>query len=266
MTEPTIFNQILLWPILNLLVGFYKFFQFFHLPGAFGWAIIGLTIFIRFLLSPLIKPQLESAKKLKELKPKTDELAKKYSKDKIRLQKEQLKLYQEAGINPAAGCLPLILQMPVFLALYNVFWQILGNGNLQKVIQDINQVVYFPFLKIQSLDLSFLGIDLASKPSDWQKLGWWLLLIPLATAGLQWWQTRLMSNVKTQISNVQKEKTDQDDMSEVMQTQMSYLFPLMIGWFAFSFPVGLSLYWNTFTVLGIIQQKKLKIKNDKEKF
>ncbi|MBI5465263.1 YidC/Oxa1 family membrane protein insertase [Candidatus Gottesmanbacteria bacterium] len=258
MTNPGIFNQILIWPILNILIALYKIFEALRAPGAFGLAIIGLTILIRFLLSPLFSSQLKSAQKMQELKPKIDELSQKYGKDKARIQQEQLRLYKEAGVNPAAGCLPLLLQMPVFIALYNVFWQILGNGNLEKVIQDINQVVYFPILKIQSLDLSFFGINLASKPSSWQTDGWWLLIIPLATAILQWYQTRLMSNVKTQMSNVQKEKTDQDDMAKIMQTQMSYLFPLMIGWFAFSFPVGLSLYWNTFTVLGIIQQIKMK--------
>ncbi|MBI4999829.1 YidC/Oxa1 family membrane protein insertase [Candidatus Gottesmanbacteria bacterium] len=138
MTNPGIFNQILIWPILNILIALYKIFEALRAPGAFGLAIIGLTILIRFLLSPLFSSQLKSAQKMQELKPKIDELSQKYGKDKARIQQEQLRLYKEAGVNPAAGCLPLLLQMPVFIALYNVFWQILGNGNLEKVIQDIN--------------------------------------------------------------------------------------------------------------------------------
>ncbi|MBI4999830.1 YidC/Oxa1 family membrane protein insertase, partial [Candidatus Gottesmanbacteria bacterium] len=106
-------------------------------------------------------------------------------------------------------------------------------------------------MRIQSLDLSFFGINLASKPSSWNTAGWWLLAIPLATAILQWYQTKLMALTPQQTTN-NKQQTG-DDMAKIMQTQMSYLFPLMIGWFAFSFPIGLSLYWNTFTVLGIIQ-------------
>lgn len=261
MTNPGIFNQILIWPILNILIAFYKLFLGLGLPGAFGLAIVALTVFIRLLLYPLIGSQLKSAQEMQKLKPRLDELARKYGKDKARLQQEQLRLYREAGVNPAAGCLPLIFQMPVFIALYNVFWQILGGGNLERVIGDINKIVYFSFLRIQSLDLSFFGINLATKPSSWQIDGWWLLTIPLATAILQWYQTKLMTVPARGELEGAKSPPKQDDMGKIMQTQMSFLFPLMIGWFAFSFPVGLSVYWNTFTVFGIIQQ--LKIKNEK---
>lgn len=260
MTDPTIFNQILIWPILNLLIGFYKLLLLLHLPGALGLAIIVLTVFIRLLLSPLTNSQLRSAQKMQELKPKIDELSKKHGKDKVKLQQAQMQLYKEAGVNPAAGCLPLILQMPVFIALYNVFWQVLNNGNLEKIISEINQVVYLPILKITFLGFSFFGLNLADKPSAWQTQGWWLLAIPLITAALQWYQTKLMAP-PSQKPEVENKK--EDDTAAMMQKQMSFLFPLMIGWFAFSFPVGLSLYWNTFTVLGIIQQ--LQIKNEKVK-
>ena len=256
MIEANVFNQLLIWPILNFLMAFYKVFELIKLPGAFGLAIIAMTIFIRLLLYPLMGSQLKSAKKMQDLKPRLDELAKKYGKDKGRLQQEQLKLYKEAGVNPAAGCLPLLLQMPVFIALYNVFWQILGNGNLEKVVQEINQIVYFPFLRIQGIDLSFFGANLGIKPSSWQTDGIWLLAIPLITALLQWYQTKLMTPPSAKASEG-KSSPDKDDAAKIMQGQMSFLFPLMIGWFAFSFPVGLSLYWNTFSVLGIIQQLQI---------
>lgn len=257
MTNPTtFFNQILVWPILNILIVFYKLFLALSLPGALGLAIIALTCFVRLLLTPLFASQLKSAQKMQELKPSLDRLSQKYGKDRVRLQQEQVRLYKEAGINPAAGCLPLILQMPVFIALYNVFWQILGNGNLDKVLSDINQVVYFPVLRISSLDLSFFGMNLGSRPSSWQADGWWLLTIPVLTAALQWYQTKLMAPA-IQKTEDGRQKTGQDDMAKIMQTQMNYLFPAMIGWFAFSFPIGLSLYWNIFTLLGIIQQRKI---------
>jgi len=262
MTDPSIFNQLLIWPILNLLIVFYKLFLLLKIPGALGLAIIGLTLFIRLLLSPLTNAQLKSALKMQELKPKIDALSKKHANDKARLQQEQMKLYQQAGINPAAGCLPLLLQMPVFIALYNVFWQILNNGNLGKIVQEINQVVYIPALRIQSIDLNFFGLNLANKPADWQKVGWWLLLIPLITGALQWYQTKLMAPAQGLAASekglVKKDEKKEDDVASVMQKQMGLIFPLMIGWFAFSFPVGLSLYWNTFTILGIMQQKQMQ--------
>lgn len=263
MTETTLFNQLLLWPILNSLIVFYKAFSFLHLPGAFGLAIIAITVLIRLLLSPIFSSQLKSAKKMQELKPRMDELTKKYGQDKTRLQQEQLRLYREAGVNPAAGCLPLLLQMPVFIALYNVFWQILSTNDLDKVIGEINKIVYSPLLQVAKIDFSFFGINLADKPSSWQTAGWWLLMVPVATAILQWYQTKTMmpTTQKTPVSTPAKSGATagkEEDMTKIMQTQMSILFPLMIGWFAFSFPVGLSLYWNTFSVLGIIQQTKKK--------
>ncbi len=263
MTDPSIFNQLLIWPILNGLIFFYQFFLLLKIPGAFGLAIIALTVFIRLLISPLTGSQLKSAQKMQALKPKMDALSEKYGKDKVRLQQEQLKLYKEAGVNPASGCLLLILQMPVFIALYNVFWQVLSNGNLEKITQEINSIVYLPALRIQNVDLSFFGLNLAIKPSAWQTAGWWLLIIPLLTAVLQWYQTKLMmpaaAKNQQQIQGANKEKKE-EDMAQMMQGQMNIIFPLMIGWFAFSFPVGLSLYWNTFTVLGIMQQIQINRK------
>lgn len=265
MTNPSLFNQILIWPILNLLMFFYSVLFAAKIPGALGWAIIFLTLFIRGLLYPLTQTQLTSAKKMAELRPQLDKLTKKYKGDRQRLQQEQLKLYQKHGINPASGCLPLILQMPVFIALYRVFWQVLGNGDLTQVVESINQVVYHPYLKITTLDLAFFGLDLAEKPSNWQKAGWWLLLIPLITALLQWYQTKLMA-VSTQskkapeltVKSKKKKEDSQEDIGAEMQKQMAMVFPLMIGLASFSFPVGLALYWNTFSLFGIIQQLKLK--------
>lgn len=259
MTEPNIFNQFLIWPILNVLIAFYKAFSSLGIPGAFGLAIIAATGLIRLLLHPLTATQLKSAHKMSSLKPQLDKLAQEHKNDKQRLQVEQLKLYKEAGVNPAAGCLPVLLQMPILIALYNVFFQVLGQGNIEKVVQDINKIIYFPILHIDKLDLSFFGLDLASKPSDWQKMGWWLLLIPVITGLLQFWQTKLMTPNHPQEKAIVKDK-DKDknqDMSTMMQKQMSIMMPLMIGFFAYSFPVGLSIYWNTFTVFGIIQQQSI---------
>lgn len=253
-------NELLRRPILNALIAFYKIFDSIGLPGAFGLAIIALTILIRLILNPLTASQLKSAKKMQELKPKMDDLSKKHGKDKVTLQKAQMQLYKEAGVNPASGCFLLILQMPVLIALYNVFMELLGTGGMQKIMENINSLVYFSFLKLDSLNFSFLGISLIDKPSDYQKVGWWLLLVPVITAALQWYQTKLMSpsSVPTSVGTTAGKPADKkDDTAAIMQKQMMIMFPLMIGWFAFSFPVGLSLYWNTFSILGIIQQRQI---------
>lgn len=251
MTNPTIWNQILIWPILNLLIGLYKLFLVIKLPGAFGFAIIGLTVIIRSLLLPLTKAQLTSAQKMQQLKPKLDEISKKHKGDKVKLQQAQLELYKTAGVNPAAGCLPLLVQIPVFIALYNVFIQVL-SGTGQEFTQNINKVLYHPAIQITNLDLSFFGLNLATKPNEWREIGIWLLLIPVITGGLQLVQNKLMT------PKVVETKPGQEvDQMQAMQKQMGLIMPVMIGFFALSFPVGLSLYWNIFTLFGIMQQLQI---------
>lgn len=262
MTELTVWNQFLIWPIINLLVAMYKGLEWLHIPGAFGFAIIGLTIVIRLLLYPLTAQQLKSAKKMQQLKPHLDALSAKHKENKQALQQAQLDLYKEHGVNPAAGCLPLLIQMPVLIALYNVFYQVLQNGNIGKLVTDINHIVYAPWLRITALDFSFFGVSLGVKPSQWQSAGWWLLLIPVITAALQYWQSKLMlpqqPATKAALAPVKKndEKSPEDTAME-MQKQMAMITPLMFGMFAYQFPVGLALYWNVFGLFGIMQQLRV---------
>ena len=273
MTNPNIWNQVLVWPILNVLIALYKFFTWAHIPGPLGFAVIGLTLIIRLLLYPLMQAQLRSARKMAKLKPHLDALNVKHKNDKQALQQAQLALYKEHGVNPAAGCLPLLIQMPVLIALYSVFYQVLNSGNLAKELAIINKVVYSPTLHLKTLDLSFFGLNLAVKPSQWQHFGWWLLAIPLVTALLQWYQSKLMlasspmtaptgdQQVKTdakkpadsKVLAVKEEKKPEDTAAE-MQKQMAIITPIMFAYFAFQFPVGLALYWNVFGLFGIMQQ------------
>ncbi len=261
MTNPTFWNQFLVWPILNLLMVFYKFFEWLHIPGPLGFAIILLTLTIRLILYPLMSAQLKSAKKMARLKPHLDALSAKHKDDKQKLQQAQMALYKEHGVNPAAGCLPSLLQLPILIALYGVFSQVLTNGNVTKLIEDINHIVYHPVLQLKTLDLTFLGTNLGIKPSQWQTHGWWLLSIPLITAGLQWYQTKLMmpTVASTQpdyhpVKSDGKKEERKEDTAAEMQKQMAIITPLMFGYFAFQFPLGLALYWNIFGIFGIIQQ------------
>src|SRR3989344_5954050 len=134
MTDPTFFNQFLIWPFINALILFYKGFASFSIPFPLGWAIIGLTLTVRTILHPLTKTQMESARRMQELKPELDKLTKKHKGDRKKLQEEQVKLYQKHGINPAAGCLPMLLQFPILIALYQVFFKVLGKiGNCRSI-------------------------------------------------------------------------------------------------------------------------------------
>ena len=250
-----IFDAVFIQPILNLLLFFNFVFSFIHLPFSLGFAIVALTVFVRLILAPLTAAQLKSAAKTAELRPKLAELGKRFSHDKQALSRAQMELYRQHGVNPAAGCLPLILQIPVFIALYNVLLRVLVNT---QDFSGVNQLSYFSFLTIDKLpNLNFFGFNLAARPSDFGKVGIHLLLVPPVTAVLQYWQSKMMmpSNPKPEISKAQnlKKPTTEEALSQ-LQSQMVWLMPAMIGFFAFGFPVGLSLYWNAFTIFGIVQQ------------
>lgn len=258
MTDPSIWNQLLIWPILNILFGIYKVFAAIGLPGSLGLAIIGLTVLIRLALYPLTAAQLKSTQQMQELKPHMDRIRQKYKKDKMRQQQEMAKLYKEYGVNPAAGCLPLLVQIPIFIALYNVLLTIVSQGDIVKTTEEINKIVYAPFLRIDKpWDPNFLGINLGARPSDWQQVGIVLLAVPIVTGILQFVQTKMMIP-KAQEALVEKaaadKKVDSSDFANIMQKQMLYFFPVMIAFVSYTFPIGLSLYWNAFSVFGIIQQ------------
>ncbi len=258
MLKPTFFNTIFVIPILNLLVGLYHLFSLARIPGAFGFAIIGLTVLVRLVLHPFFKQQMETAKKMQDLKPHLDRLSQKHKTEPKRLQEEQMKLYQQAGINPASGCLFMIIQIPVFIALYNTLNLFLTNGNAQKVLVEINKVLYHPILKITSINPWFFGFNLALAPS---KAGlWYYYLIPVITAVLQYFQATVTTPPSPE--PVKKEANDKktdtsEDFQKAFSTQMKYIFPLMIGWFSYNLPVGLALYWNIFSLFSIIQYRKI---------
>lgn len=256
-----IFNLIFLGPVINLLVLIFQGLSAIHIPGALGFSILILTILIRFLVWPFMSSQIKATKKMADLKPHLDILKQKHKDDKKAFASAQMALYKEHGVNPAGGCLPALIQIPVFIALYQAIINILpgAGGNLNH----INSLLYFPQLKLPSaLDPNFFGLNLGAKPSEFGSLGVGLLLIPILTAVLTFVQSKmtLPKPVKAYPSDSPKEKKEKEGIEESMgavQSQMVYLMPIMIGYFAFTFPIGLAIYWNTYTILGIIQQHRI---------
>ena len=253
------FNLIFLGPIINLLTLMFKGFEFLNVPGALGLAIVALTLVIRVLVWPLMASQIKATKKMADLKPHLDELKRKHKDDKQVFAQAQLALYKEHGVNPAGGCLPALIQIPIFIGLYQAIINILpevGKGNLDW----INSLLYFPWMHLTTFpDPNFFGINLGVKPQEFGKYGFFLLLVPLITAALTFVQSKmtLPKVVKPYPSDSPKEEKEKKGMEDSMaqvQSQMVYFMPIMIGYFAFSFPIGLAIYWNTYTILGIVQQ------------
>lgn len=257
-----VFDLILVGPTTNILLFFHYIFNLVGLPGAFGFSIIALVAFIRLIFHPLTRQQMELTKKMEEMKPHLDRLTEKHKSDKQRLQQEQLKLYQQMGVNPASGCLYALVQIPVFIALYNVLILFLKNGTGDKVVLAVNKLVYVDFLKIATLDPWFFGFNLAATPSQFGKYGAYYLLIPVITAALQYFQVKVtMPQPKKAIVKKDDKKKDKSpDMQTMMGRQMLFIFPIMIGYISYNLPIGLALYWNIFSLFSIIQYRKPKKK------
>jgi YidC/Oxa1 family membrane protein insertase len=159
----------------------------------------------------------------------------------------------------------MIIQLPVFIALYNTLNLFLLNGHTEKTITAINKVLYFSALKIDSINSWFFGLDLVKTPK--QAGEWYYLLIPLITGILQYFQAQASmpptlpktTDIK-KVDDKNKKPEGQGDFQKAMNTQMKYMFPVMIGWFSYTLPIGLALYWNIFSIMGIMQYKKVNIK------
>lgn len=254
MTNPNLFNQVLVWPFVNVLLTIYQLISSLHVPYALGFSIIGLTIVIRFILYPLTHSQLKTSKKMQDLAPHISNLKEKHKNDTKRFQTEQMKLFKEHGVNPAAGCLPVIIQLPIIWGLYTVLQQVVKLSPKVAVV-DLNKIAYFDFLKLRaSWDPMFFGLPLGSTPAHLlPKVGILIMLVPVITGALQFIQSKMMFTPQKQDKN----KPKKDDFASAFQSQSMYIFPIMIGFFSYTFFLGLSLYWNTFTIFGIVQQYKI---------
>lgn len=263
------FSLLLVQPITNVLVLLYEGFANLGLPYALGFAIIGLTIIMRLILYPLTASQLKMSKKMQDMAPHLTALKDKHKNDPKKLQQETMQLYATHGVNPVAGCLPLIVQMVVLIGLYAALQGVAKDPQL--VLTHINNLVYFDWMKLNHVwDTTFFGLPLTKKPADLLNVvGFGIILIPVLTGFLQFIQSAMMFSAPQ--AQPQKKSADQaPDFAQSMQTSTMYVMPIMIGYFSFTFPLALALYWNTFTIFGIIQQYKLtglgKLPIWKEKF
>jgi YidC/Oxa1 family membrane protein insertase len=251
-----IFDTIFVIPILNVLIAIYLLLQAVGIPYALGFAIILLTVVIRLLLYPFTTSQLMTSKKMQKLSPHLAAVKEKHKGDPRRLQQETLALYKEHGINPAAGCLPTLIQLPIIFGL----WTVLTRAVHTTSVAELNKMIYAPSMHLSSLwNTDFFGVPLGKNPSELlQSVGVFMLLVPIITAALQYIQSRQMF-AKPKVDAPKKQESD---FATAFQTQSMYIFPIMIGYFSYTFPIGLSLYWNTFSLFGIIQSLLLS-RNEK---
>lgn len=235
-----IWNFLFDRPILNSLIFLYKI-----LGNNFGLAIITLTLGIRTALIPLILPSLRSARVLRDLQPELDKLKKKY-KDKRKLQEEQLKLYREHGVNPAAGCLPYLLQFLILIALYRVFIHFIQTG----MVDNTEVKMDFLWLNLAQPDVFIIPVMKNLKLPG-------LFIISAALAQL-FLSKLTMPAVKAAQIKAKETEEKSDDMAAIMQKQMIFVMPLMTILVGMNLPSGLALYWLVTTVFSIFQQYLIK--------
>jgi len=222
-----IFHSFIYQPIYNALIFLYNI-----LPGHdLGVAIVLLTIVIRFLLYPISKKQIESQKKLQELQPEIKRLQEKHKGDKEKQGRALMEFYKEKKVNPASGCLPLVVQIVFFIALYRAF---IAGLNFDSGCRDLYGFVSCP----SQINVNFFGLLNLSKPN--------VVLAIIAAAG-QFVQTKMMMGKTPAPSKG-------GDFSSIMNKQMLYLGPLLTLFIGMKFPAGLALYWVVNTLFAIGQQ------------
>jgi len=249
-----VFTALLIQPLANGLILFYKV-----LGNNMGLAIIGFSIFLRFILNPLTTPYMDSMKKMRQLAPQIEKLKKKFKGEKLKFAQAQADLYKEKKINPGAGCLPYLLQIVVLIAFFNVFTRTLTpDGN---PVDRFNTLLYQPlkFSEGETINTNFLYLDITEP--DALNLSFVPFKIPgpilILAAFVQLISSKVMlpfTQAEEQVAK--KTKGEEDDMQVAMQKSMSYTFPLITLFIGLRFPSGLAIYWFMFSLLQTYQQVK----------
>ena len=200
----------------------------------YGIALIVFTTLVRLAILPLYASQLKSSARMKEVHPKMEAIRKKYSNDKEMMNMKMSELYKEEKYNPMGGCLPMLIQMPIILALFVLLRNPIAFISDSQMLMAVHE--------------SFLWIPDLSQPDPW--------ILPIA-AGIATFFSYSMT-----MANASSAASDIGGMNSMMK-MMKYFFPVMIVWMGRSFPAGLSLYWFIGTVFMIGQtyaMNKLKAK------
>ena len=225
-----LFNYLLYYPLLNILVWLYNNVAFHDL----GVAIVILTVLIRLVLYPLSQKGIKSQQALSALQPKIKEIQEKFKGNKEEQGKQLMALYSQNGVNPMAGCLPMLVQLPILIALYRVF--LMGIK-----VQDITGLYSF-IQKPEALNVISLGFLNLSQRN---------IVLAVVAGFLQFIQSKMM--LGKMASNTSGNKKS-DDFTAIMNKQMTYFMPVMTVMIAWNLPAALPLYWIVITLFAIIQQ------------
>lgn len=241
-----IWNTFILTPLVNILIWIYNLI--FH---NFGLSIIIFTIVIKLVTFPLTAQQFKSQAKMQELNQskKMAEIKKKYKDDKQREQQETMALYKEMGINPLGGCLPLLIQFPIMIGLYQSIMLAMASAPIQLLTLSRSIYQFIPAALLIPINNQFLGMNLALPELTTGihiSLASFTLPIPIMTI-LVVLTTFLQSRMMTPVSS------NPNDQSAQMSKSMNLMMPLMMGGITLTLASGLAIYFIVSNVLGIAQ-------------
>jgi len=241
----------------------------YDIVGSYGWAIIIFQILTKILMLPLQVKSKKGMRAQAKLQPKIQELEKRYKNDKNKYQEELSKLYSKEGVNPMAGCLPMLITLPILMGLY---WPIsqpltylmhltaaqieqikeaLGvavNGHVSEIT--LAQQIYENFDAVKHIsdniirmDFNFLGVNLGATP-EWKSLSI-IFLFPIISAVTSFLLTKLTGWLQFKSTGV---------MPDSQNGMMNFMMPLMSLWIGFSMPAGLTLYWIAGNLTSMVQE------------
>ncbi|PIT87101.1 MAG: hypothetical protein COU31_04995 [Candidatus Magasanikbacteria bacterium CG10_big_fil_rev_8_21_14_0_10_40_10] len=238
-----LFYVVLYQPIFNFLVWLYNI-----IPGQdVGVVIIIITVLIRLALYPMTSKSIKAQRSLQDLQPKMNEIKAKYKDDKQKQTQAIMELYKNNKVNPFGSCLPLLIQLPILIALY-------------KVLQD----------GLKSTDLSANLYSFVSNPGHLNPLSFGFInlatpniVLAVMAGAAQFWQAKTM--IRRQAPKEAGVGAKDENMMAMMNKQMLYFMPAFTVFIGLSLPAGLTLYWFFSTLLMAIQQIFVAKKNPIEK-
>lgn len=226
------YNTLFYRPVLNLLIFLYNI-----IPGQdIGLAIIALTIIVKAILLLPSAQSIRSQRALQAIQPEIDALKQKHGKDKEALAKELMGVYKKNRVNPLSSCLPILIQLPFLIAVYQAFR--VGLSSPEKL-----QGLLYSFIALpQVIHTTFLGFLDLGRPN---------IILALIVGGAQFWQAKMLL-VRRPPMKVPGSKDE--DITAMMSKQMLYMAPVMTTVISISLPSGLALYWLVTTLLTVVQQ------------
>ncbi|NLK00529.1 MAG: membrane protein insertase YidC [Clostridia bacterium] len=211
----------------------------------YGLAIIMMTVFIKIVLFPLTRKQTVAMAKMQEIQPEVQRIQKRYKDNPQKSQEEMMKVYKEHNVNPASGCLPLLIQLPILIALFRTLQSFFDPVRHPPFV-DLDKASFLWVPNLGSPDPGFtLPIDIFHIPSI--HIPYILpILVALGTFFQQYVAMRASKSSGAPGSAQQTQKV------------MLYFMPLFIGYISRTFPAGLALYWVFYSILGIIEQLAIR--------